>query len=326
VPLPLANPRTQVRERAAFTAIDASAPLALWHLASLDAPTVAVIWSLAFAWAARVVLPAWAPALLALAAWAVYIGDRLLDARAALRTGQLHRLRERHFFHHRHRRVFLVLAVVAACAAASIVLLLMPAGARERNSLLAAAAAVYFSCVHSRRRLRWRLTRVRFSGLSRLLSALLSKELLVGLLFTAGCVLPTLSRMAPAPDLPGWPLGAAAAYFSALAWLNCHAIERWETDALQGGQRETAPAAGVRFGPLSLARPFPAASLLALAGLLLASALFSWQPRPAALLAAGAASSLLLALLDRLQSRLTPLALRTAADLVLLTPLALLCR
>jgi hypothetical protein len=38
------------------------------------------------------------------------------------------------------------------------------------------------------------------------------------------------------------------------------------------------------------------------------------------LVAAGAASALLLALLDRLRRRLTPLALRAAADLVLLTP------
>ena len=63
---------------------DAPAPLALWHLASLDAPTVAVTWSLAFAWAAQVRLPGWIPLLLALACWAVYVADRLLDARAAL--------------------------------------------------------------------------------------------------------------------------------------------------------------------------------------------------------------------------------------------------
>jgi hypothetical protein len=55
------------------------------------------------------------------------------------------------------------------------------------------------------------------------------------------------------------------------------------------------------------------------------------QPRPAALITAGAASALLLALLDRGRSLLTPLALRTAADLallspVLLTPLVLLAR
>jgi hypothetical protein len=38
------------------------------------------------------------------------------------------------------------------------------------------------------------------------------------------------------------------------------------------------------------------------------------------LILAGAVSALLLALLDRLRTHLTPLAIRAAADLVLLTP------
>jgi hypothetical protein len=57
---------------------------------------------------------------------------------------------------------------------------------------------------------------------------------------------------------------------------------------------------------------------------MLACVLFQPQPRFAALVAAGAVSTLLLALLDRLRNRLTPLALRISADLVLLTPFALL--
>jgi hypothetical protein len=46
----------------------------------------------------------------------------------------------------------------------------------------------------------------------------------------------------------------------------------------------------------------------------------------AALIACGAASALLLGLLDRLRPHLTPLTLRALADLVLLAPLALLWR
>src|ERR1035441_1521773 len=84
--------------------LNAPVLLRLWHLGSLDAPTVAVTWSLAFAWAARVQLPAWVPILLALGTWAVYIGDRLLDARTAMRSGNLHRLRDRHFFYLTSRR------------------------------------------------------------------------------------------------------------------------------------------------------------------------------------------------------------------------------
>ena len=104
------------------------------------------------------------------------------------------------------------------------------------------------------------------------------------------------------------PLAAVSLFFALLAWLNCHAIDRWEA-------REQEPSSFLIF---------PQARLRAQAGLLLAVLLSYGQPRMAVLAAAGAVSALLLALLDRQRSRLTPLALRATADLVLLTPLALL--
>lgn len=277
--------------------VDGPAPLRLWHLASLDAPTVAVVWTLAFAWAAKVRLPLWVPVLLALVAWAVYIGDRLLDTDTALRLGASHRLRERHLFHWRHRRILLPVAAASACAAAWIVLTLMPAGVRQQDSVLGAAAIAYFSGVHSSRRVALRLPHW--------LKSLFSKELLVGILFVAACALPTWNRV---PASAGQLL--LPAYFAALAWLNCHAIDRWESDAA------SPRAPGI----------VASSVLLDLAGLLLAVFLASSQPRAAALVICGAASALLLALLDGWSARLTPLALRAAADLVLLTPLALLLR
>jgi hypothetical protein len=261
--------------------------LRFWHLASLDAPSVALTWSLSFAWAARVRLPLWVPALLMLAVWAVYVADRLLDARNGLRSGNLLALRERHLFHWRHRRVFLPLAVVAAVAAAFLVIALMPTGARERDSVLAAASLVYFTRVHAGRGLR----------------PTFPKELLVGLLFTAGCVIPAWSRSAS----PGATLLTPAVFFAILAWLNCHAIDRWEAAA-----NNTAPQ-----------RIAFTACIVAVAGLLAAALLLHVQPRSAALLAAGAMAALLLALLDALRDRLAPVALRAAADLALLTPLLL---
>lgn len=277
--------------------LDAPTPLRLWHLASLDAPTVAVAWSLGFAWAARVRLPVWFPLLLALGTWAVYIADRLLDVRSALRSGNLRRLHERHFFHWRHRRTLAPLAFAAACAAAAIIFALMPVGILERNSVLGFAALAYFSGIHTPRRpLSW-------------LRPILSKEFLVGLLFTAGCAIPLLSglRAKPQPGAPLWPLFGAIAFYAVLAWLNCHAIECWESG-------------------VPTARIFPAATLLCLAGLFLAALFAAPRPRLAALIVAGAAAALLLALLDSLRGRLTPLALRAAADLVLLTPFVLLAR
>lgn len=274
--------------------VQALDPIRFWHLASLDAPTVAVVWSLSFAWAVSIRLPVWFPLLQALVAWAVYVADRLLDARAALGMRRTAPLRDRHYFHWRHRRILLPLAATAAGLAAGIVLLMMPAVAREGDSVLGAAALVYFSGVHAQRRFAHPARRWPFP----------SKELLVGVLFTAGCVLPAMTSAAPG-QFPF--LALIAVFFAALAWLNCRAIERWET-------------------PLTWFPVFPAACLLSATGLAISFALRQVQPRTGALLAAAAASALLLAVLDRLQARLTPLTLRATADLVLLTPLVFLCR
>jgi len=255
---------------------DAPPIIRLWHLASFDAPSVALVWSLAFAWSVRVRLPTWVLALQMLVVWAVYVGDRLLDARAGLRRWG-NELRERHFYHWRHRRMLAPLAIAATCAAAAIVLRYMPTGTRERDSVLAAASLAYFTGVHT--------------GSAR---RIFSKELLVGVLFTAGCALPAWSR-------GDWKLLAVPViFFAALAWLNCRAIEAWESHS-----------------PARIAR---LAGWIALAGIALAGALAVHQPRSALLLAAGAASTLLLAVLDRLRARLTTVTLRAAADLVLLTP------
>jgi len=291
VPQVLPNPRIASGVSCRIHVFDAPSPLRLWHLASLDAPSVALVWSLAFAWVARVRLPWWVPVLLMLAVWAVYVADRLLDARAGLRSARLNSLRDRHLFHWRHRRMLLPLAIAAASAAAWLVFVFMPAGALERNSLLAVASLVYFTRVHTGSRL----------------SLPVSKELLVGLLFTAGCALPAWSRAAIPRHTLFLPLLFPVVFFTLLAWLNCHAIDRWEAY----------PDSASRLPIFSLA------SLVALAGLLLSVFLFPTQPRSAALFAAGAAAALLLSLLDHLRNRLTPVTLRAAADLVLLTPLLL---
>ena len=287
---------------------DAPAPLAFWHLASLDAPTVAVVWALAFAWAARVPLPVWTPVLLALVAWPVYIADRLLDARSVIRTSLAHRLRQRHHFHWQFRRFFIPLGVVSACAAAWIIAVCMPIAVRERNSVLAVAGLAYFSSVHA--------SRVFPRFLSRFLAPFVAKETLVAVIFTAACALPALSRAAVrAPLGPAsvlWPLVVAFGVFTLLAWLNCHSIDRWESGQISPHD-----------GPSRGSGMFPQAVGLGLAGMLLAGALSS-NHRIALLVASGAVAALLLAVLDRLRDRLTPLALRAAADLVLLTPLPFL--
>ena len=275
--------------------VDVPAPLALWHLASFDAPTVAVVWSLAFAWTVEVRLPLWAPVLLALMAWPAYIGDRLLDARSALRAGQFDQLRERHYFHWRHRYVLICLAAAAVVIAAYLILAAMPVRALAPNTLLGAATFAYFFGVHTGRKL----------------PRLASKELLVSVIFTAGCALPAWielhTHVATSAGMYFFLL--TAIYFASVAWLNCRAIAFWESDRPRAAQSFT-------ILPLGIA--------LALAGFLLACIALAVHPRSAALLAAGAASALLLALLDYARNRLTPLALRAAADFVLLTPIVML--
>lgn len=267
----------------------------LWHLASLDAPTVAVVWSLGFARTAGVDLPLWVPVSIALGTWSVYVGDRLLDVHSALRSSNFSGLHERHYFHWRHRRVLLPLAITAASVAAGIIFALMPVGVREHDSFLAAAALAYFLRVHSQH-----LQTARpFS--------FLSKEFLVGVLFTLGCALPTLSMLhfTGAIHSRHWPFLIAIAFFATLAWCNCRAIELWESG--------------------SVSRIVATLNILGIIGFLGAIA-YGATPPVSAILAAGSASALLLAVLGCLRSRLTPIAVRSAADLALLTPFFLLVR
>jgi hypothetical protein len=263
-----------------------TAPLHLWHLCSLDAPTVAVTWAWSLAWAAHVSLRPWSAAVLGLVVFAIYVADRLLD----VRRGK-HDLRERHSFHWRHRHLLLPLAVLAAIAAASLVWVQLPARSIRPDSLIAAATLLWLGSVH-------------VIG-SRPLASLRTRlyPVIVGALFAVGCALPVCSQLSAFHSftqflkLPLVPILALAS----LAALNLQAIHQWESH----------PASRIR----------GAAILLALGSLGLA--IFA-PPRSAALLAAAAISSLLLLALDQNQKKLAALTLRAASDLVLLTPLLVL--
>jgi hypothetical protein len=216
-------------------------------------------------------------------------------------TPPRHKLRDRHYFHWRHRWILAPLAVLAAIASLWIVVTRVPAAARVPDSAIAAATLAYFSSVHSRRRLRGCTARFGYS--------LTSRAVLIGVLFTAGCLLPVWSQAAlrEAHGLADRLLLAPALFFAALGWLNCHAIARWESD------------------PDAHWKPVQAiACFVGVVGVLLALVLAWNEPRSAALVGAGAASASLLVLLDRSRRRLTPLAVRASADLVLLTPALLL--
>jgi hypothetical protein len=232
--------------------------------------------------------------LLACGTWTVYVGDRLLDAHRAIRSQNLGALRERHYFHWRHRRSLIPMGCVTAAIAVALIVDRMPAAVRDRNSLLAAAALMYFSGVHSMVRLPVCVRKL----VSR---KLVSKELLVGLLFTAGSIAPTIARA----HSTGWPFVACFGIFVMLAWTNCSAIESWESSRMPSGVT-------------------PRATVVAIACIAASGALAFVNWRFSALACSAAIGALLLSFLDRKRAAISPVTLRALADLVLLTPLVAL--
>ncbi|WP_162601455.1 hypothetical protein [Occallatibacter savannae] len=264
--------------------------LAIWHLTSLDAPSVAVVWAYAIAHTANIRLEPWIALLLATGTWTVYVVDRILDARRAISSNTPAILRERHHFHWRHRRLLTTLASCTGLTAAAIIVRLMPVRAREHDSIIAAAALAYFSGVHSSARFPAWLRR------------LCSKEMLVGILFAAGCAAPTLTRIHSASP---WPAILSLSFLAGLAWLNCAAIARWESHI-----------SSTRISVLALT--------IALSGFAIAAALPPGLARTSALFFCASASALMIAALDCFRHRIDAVTLRALADLVLLAPAFLL--
>lgn len=270
-----------------------------WHLLSLDAPTVAALWSWFFARAMRIDLPWHAPLLLALGTWLVYVADRILDGtRAEPSTA----LRERHFFHAKHCRAFLTAAAVVGCVLLWLILARMSANARYEDTVLFSAALLYLVLVH----------KPRLGGIS-----WLPKELAVGIVFAAATAVPSWSRLgtARAELLP------AIVVFASLCWLNCVAIERWENLSPTGTLRSPGTHSTTRwiakyFRPVAL-------SLAAISAALAANAIAS-NSETLALYLAAMIAALSLAAIDHFRERISGLHLRVAADAALLTPLILI--
>jgi len=291
------------------TAWNGPAALKYWHLASLDAPSVAVAWACVFAWAAQVRVAPGMVAVLALAVWVIYVTDRLLDARAGLDGFGGHNLQERHWFHWRHRRALGVLAGIVAVAAGWMIVSRLHAEALGRDSLMGLATLAYFSGVHGSgvhgRGLRsgW------VAGLKERVARVVSRELIVGVIFSAGCLVPVLPVTPSGVVRVCVQLALPAAAFAALAWLNVKAIGCWESVTPASGRER-----GVRRIAFLLAAVCGGCGI-AMAGL---------EPRVGLLMALAAVSSLLLAWLDGARARMDAVTLRAAADLVLLTPVLLL--
>jgi hypothetical protein len=286
------------------TTWNASALLKMWHLASLDAPTVAVAWAWAFGWAAGVRPPAPPLVILGLVVWIIYVADRLMDARTGLAGGlagaSRHLLQARHSFHWRHRRILIPLCACAAAIAGWMVLTRMPPMRLRIDSVVGLATLAYLLKVHGASQGGSWIRRMTLP-FSRQISRLVPRECVVGLVFSAGCLLPVMARTEI-----HWPLAASAIAFAALAWLNVGAIGSWESYSEKRSR---------------MRRP---AIALACACLALAAVLALTQPGSAEVVLAAGVSALLLAALDGMAATMEPVVLRAAADLVLLTPLLVL--
>ena len=271
-------------------------PLALWHLLSLDAPTVAALWTWFIARCSGLHLP-WTPvAAMFVAVWMLYAADRLLDARAEASAAELE---ERHRFHHRHKRAFLTGIVIASIVLAAL-LHRLDGAALHLQALLASLLFAYFFLIHI-----FPATPLAAeTGAHRL-----PKELAVGIFFPAAVFVPTVARQ---PHLRAL-LAPDAMLFAAVCTLNCLFLYAWE----HPGQRSSAHWT-TRFATRHLASLSCITAILSFT-LALLEHRHSSAPTWLLALACGCSASLLL-LLHTQRRHLAAIHLRAAADLALLTP------
>lgn len=285
--------------------------LELWHLLSLDAPAVAMLWTWSIAWSNRTEVPLSSILAMGVAVWILYAADRLLDSRvldSRVRNIAPHRtqpsceqqplpcsvvdLEERHRFHYRYRRFFLASLLLAFVVLGGLLPTLTPTPLRL-YAFLGVLLLGWFAIIHAahdsaRRRV--------------------PKELGVGIFFSAATFIPTIARH---PDLRV-PLLPVALLFAALCSLNCLFIYSWEHPC----PSEAHPSTQLALRHL----PALAIGIAAATGVLL----FLDHHAPTTLLLSCGASALLLLLLDWQRRRVTRTTLRASADLALLSPLLFL--
>jgi hypothetical protein len=267
-------------------------PLDGWHLLSLDAPTVAALWTWFIASANHVSLPMVGILAMFLAVWMLYVADRLLDARLLsqhpLDAGSLE---ARHHFHHRHRSSFLIGLLLASIALAS----LLPHLSSEVIHLyliLGGLVFAYFVLIHASES-----------------AHRLPKEFAVGICFAAAIFIPTVAHQ---PDLR-LRLLPLALLFASLCTLNCLFIFSWEHDSEQTDAHPITRVALQYLPKLTTTMTIIGLSLCLLD-----------HRAPWPIAAASMLSLFLLQLLHCYRRHIPSVTLRAAADLALMTPLLLL--
>jgi hypothetical protein len=213
-------------------------------------------------------------------------------------------LRERHFFCARHRTVFLFAALTLASFTAWTMLPRMYPRALRDDLILSILVFLYLFLVHVAGKL-----------LRRRGNAWLPKELMVGVIFSAATAVPAWSHLSEQAQPAKNQLAQGAVLFALLCWINCVAIDKWESGILDAAEREAH--ATTHWLSLHL-RPVVAAIAL----FCVAAACLSPAPGFAGVYLSIVFSCGFLLLLDARQASLSPLFLRIGADAALLTPLA----
>jgi hypothetical protein len=176
-------------------------PLWLWiNLLCLDAPLVAVIWQdfLARCYP-NTVLPA-GRVTLGLTVWAIYLADRLADARRSSESSP------RHDFSRRHFRLVTILFICAIVADVVVAVLFLRASVFRNGLIAAGAMAVYLAL----------FAILRIGGFFKTVTA--------AALFTIGVFLVAWSTSA----VPPLALDAAALSFCALCIGNLTLLDTWD--------------------------------------------------------------------------------------------------
>jgi hypothetical protein len=271
-----------------------------WNLLSLDAPTVSIVWALLFTRSHGTRISFADAIVLSLTVWAIYTGDRLLDGWTAQNREALQR---RHLFCALHRTPLTCL--IGFAAAGSLWITVDYLGPREviAGMILGVMVGAYMVAIHA---------------CGRWVRRVVSKEVVVGVLFATGTTLPVWSRGGGL----SWDEWASLGLFALICFLNCLAIECWE-NGLSGDPWRKIPrhlrwaASRINFVAVGLA-----VCTIAIPCLLFPKA--SSRPELIAIFLA----ALLILLLNRSKRKLSPETLRVLADAALVVPalIALLIR
>jgi hypothetical protein len=303
-------------------------PLALWHLLSLDAPTVATLWTIFIARCSHLTLPWTAPVAMFIAVWMIYAADRLLDARVLDLNAHHPDLEARHRFHHHHRTRFLTALVLSALALTTLIHHLDPQSL-HLYALLATLLAAWMLLIHiSPAPSSDTLQNPRRPRTTRRLP----KELAVGIFFPAAIFIPTLTHTTPTSNAIhalGWAatwlrptLLPAAILFACVCTLNCLYLYAWEHPTQRLTATHTTAHSTTRWATAHLTHLAITVLVLSTTTAAICLPLHVLTTELPALACALSAAALLT--LNHLRHRIPPIPLRAAADLVLLTPLLLL--